>query len=50
MNTQLILNYLAGLNENNNREWYHAHKTENNAANAEFEELIGALILHLARR
>ena len=49
MNTQLILNYLAGLNENNNREWYHAHKTENNAANAEFEELIGALILHIGR-
>ena len=40
MNTRLILNYLSDLNENNNREWYHAHKAEYKAANAEFEELI----------
>ena len=44
MNTQLILNYLADLSKNNNREWYHAHKAENKAANTEFESLIGELI------
>lgn len=47
MNTQLILNYLSNLNENNNREWYHAHKAEYKAANAEFEELVQALILRI---
>ena len=47
MNTRLILNYLSDLNENNNREWYHAHKAEYKAANAEFEELIQALILRI---
>lgn len=47
MNTQLILRYLSDLSENNNREWYHAHKEENKAANAEFEALIGALIFRI---
>ena len=47
MNTQLILNYLADLSGNNNREWYHSHKAENKAANAEFEALVGALILRI---
>ena len=47
MNTQIILKYLTDLSENNNREWYHAHKAENKTANAEFEVLIGALILRI---
>ena len=47
MNTQLILNYLSDLSENNNREWYHEHKAENKAANTEFEALVGALILRI---
>lgn len=47
MNTQLILNYLSDLSGNNNREWYHEHKAENKSANAEFEALIGALILRI---
>lgn len=47
MNTQLILNYLSDLSENNHREWYHEHKAENKAANTEFEALIGALILRI---
>ncbi len=47
MNTQLILQYLTDLSENNNREWYHAHKPENKAANAEFEALIGELIARI---
>lgn len=47
MNTQLILKYLSDLSENNNREWYHAHKAENKAANAEFETLIQAFIFRI---
>lgn len=47
MKLQLILDYLTDLSENNNREWYHAHKTENKAANAEFEALIRELILNI---
>lgn len=47
MNTQLIMNYLSDLSENNNREWYHEHKSENKAANTEFEALVGALILRI---
>lgn len=47
MNTQLILQYLTDLSENNNREWYHAHKPENKAANAEFEALVGELIARI---
>ena len=40
MNTQMILDYLTELSANNNREWYHAHKAEYQAANGQFEELI----------
>ena len=47
MDIQLILKYLSDLSENNNREWYHAHKTENKAANAEFEILIQTLIFRI---
>lgn len=47
MNTQLILNYLADLSKNNNREWYHAHKAENKTANTEFESLIRELIFRI---
>lgn len=44
MDTQKILNYLKNLSENNNREWYHAHKQEYKEANREFETLIQELI------
>lgn len=47
MNTQLILKYLTDLSENNNREWHHAHKTENKAANAAFESLVQELIFRI---
>lgn len=47
MNTEKILNYLSGLKENNNREYYHAHKEEYLEANAEFELLIQDLILRI---
>ena len=45
MDTKKILTYLTDLSQNNNREWYHAHKAENKAANAQFLELVQALIL-----
>lgn len=47
MDIQLILKYLSDLSEHNNREWYHAHKAENRAANAEFEALIQTLIFRI---
>lgn len=47
MDLKLILKYLTDLSENNNREWYHAHKAEHKAANAQFEELIQTLILQI---
>lgn len=49
MKTQLILKYLSDLSENNNREWYHAHRAENKAANIEFETLIQSLILEIGK-
>ena len=47
MNTQLIMNYLADLSAHNEREWYHAHKAEYKEANAQFEELVQALIFRI---
>ena len=47
MDTSYILDYLSALSANNNREWYHAHKAEYKAANAEFEALIQALIFSI---
>ena len=47
MNTQMILDYLSSLSANNNREWYHAHKAEYQAANAQFEELVQSLIFQI---
>lgn len=44
MNTQLIIEYLTALRENNNREWYHAHKEDYKKANAEFETFLQELI------
>lgn len=47
MNTATILSYLSGLAANNNREWYHAHKTEYQEANRQFESLIQDLIFKI---
>lgn len=47
MDTQFILDYLKSLSENNNREWYHAHKAEYKEANARFENLVQQLILQI---
>ena len=45
MDTHKILTYLEHLSENNNWEWYHAHKQEYKEANEEFEALIQELIV-----
>jgi uncharacterized protein (TIGR02453 family) len=39
-----VLEYLADLAVNNDREWYHAHKERYKHANTEFEFLVGDLI------
>ena len=49
MNTRIILDYLKNLSENNNREWYHAHKAEYKEANARFEALAQELILQIGK-
>lgn len=49
MNTELIFKYLSELKENNNREWYHQHKTEYKEANAQFETLVQELILAIGK-
>ena len=40
----IILDYLADLAHNNNREWYHANKERYRKATVEFERFIGHLI------
>lgn len=47
MDTKRILKYLTDLSENNDREWYHAHKAEKEEADARFEELLQTLILRI---
>lgn len=49
MDTQTILSYLKNLNEHNDREWYHAHKTEYKEASALFETLVQELILQIGK-
>ena len=39
MDVKRILNYLADLSANNNRDWYQAHKDEYLVCRADFEEL-----------
>ena len=44
-----VLAFLNQLNENNNRDWFNAHKSEFQAAKAEFEELLTGIIAGLGR-
>ena len=46
---ETILEYLSALENNNNREWYHAHKKEYQAANEVFLEVIQGLIIETGR-
>lgn len=43
-----IIKYLSELELNNEREWYHAHKDELNAANTDFENIIENLIAKIS--
>lgn len=45
----VMLAVLAALEENNSREWYHAHEGELRAARAEFEDMTGALMARLGK-
>ena len=47
MDLSVILKYLTELSENNNREWYHAHKAEYKGANTAFEALVQDLIFSI---
>lgn len=47
MNTNIILKYLSELAIHNNREWYHAHKSEYKEANEQFEAFIQDLIFKI---
>ncbi len=49
MDIKSIINYLSALQENNNREWYHENKEDFKKANAEFENLLQALILEIGK-
>lgn len=49
MNMHGILNYLTALEQNNTREWYHAHKPQFVEANQSFEAFIQSLMLELRK-
>lgn len=49
MDTSKILKYLSDLEQNNNREWYHAHKLEHKEACTDFEELIQEFIIEIGK-
>jgi uncharacterized protein (TIGR02453 family) len=49
MKTEIILAYLAELEKNNSREWYHASKKQLSEATLAFEELLEALIVRLGQ-
>jgi len=44
-----VFEYLSDLSLNNDREWYHANKARHQQANAEFEHIIGELIMAIGK-
>lgn len=44
-----IITFLAELEKNNNKEWFHAHRMEREEADREFEYIIERLILEIGR-
>ncbi len=48
MDTQLILGFLCQVRQNNNREWFHQHRSEYDAAKANFEEGVAKAIGRIA--
>ena len=49
MNIKIIMDYLSELSMNNNREWYHANKEDYKKANAEFEDVLQALMMEIGK-
>ena len=49
MNIKIIMDYLSELSMNNNRAWYHANKEDYKKANAEFEEVLQALMMEIGK-
>ncbi len=49
MNTTAILSYLSDLELHNEREWYHAHKTQYQEANTEFIDMLWQLIMEIGK-
>lgn len=48
MDTKLILNFLRDITANNNREWFHEHRAEYDAARVSFEDGIKKAIAKIA--
>jgi uncharacterized protein (TIGR02453 family) len=48
MNGKSILQFLAELNQNNNREWFAENKEKYQHALADFEQMVNYLIAHIA--
>lgn len=44
MNTKIMMDFLAELGKNNDREWYHAHKKQREEAQFIFEALLSRII------
>ena len=44
MNAKLILDFLRQVQQNNNRPWFQEHKTDYEAARAEFERGVGQML------
>lgn len=44
-----IITYLSALEQNNNREWFHAHKAEYQDAVQQFEDIIEGIMLELGK-
>lgn len=47
--TGKMLDYLKELEENNNRDWYHAHREEQREANGEFLKLLEELTMEIGK-
>ena len=48
MNTSFIYDFLKKLAANNNREWFNSHRADYDKAEAEFEELLTAVIARIS--
>ncbi|HEY2982227.1 MAG TPA: DUF2461 domain-containing protein [Anaerolineales bacterium] len=49
LDMQPVLKFLQGLNRNNNRDWFQAHRDEYETARDQFEQYVAALISALSR-